>query len=675
MAHSRGNLVTALILFTLQIATPAKNNARPVYEVIHEQARMDDIRLSSAPDTLPYGNPLAGNSAQNARLHASNQQAMFNAERIRQHKAQLQRLTQGPPLIDSYMKAYHESQESHQQALEEQQATVQDVETTTPAISHQIRNRPIQNRQRTRNRDRSGIQKQEFKSRTISVEPEKRTRGVNERSRNHRSYGSVEYEQYLQSKLPLAYLTATGSDQGVTIKSNGNAGITKEQNKESSNLYTTAISSSSKYLPKAYHPVKEINALESILRKEPSDQLTEFQTLLNADQTLDNFQYPLKDPSEHQNPKSYNGAFEQIPSTYASAYSVRDHTPITEEIDDIENPKPYQNTFVIPQVTTVAPLSMVTNSYYKIEVASQTIGSAINPNKINEGLTLNQEDSIHENIGESYINYPDGIQHLAEDGTGVSAYGDENVSNKLRFKRSELDTEPFLLPVTNETITETQTPSNTTDNPVAESLRRPFHKKRNDFDIFLTPDFQIGEASDYDYDETPKRRPTPKYESFYGDDDYYEDFDNEHDEPRPISLAEQPLQNTHVSYPSGIKGSFSHRYGEFRRPSPGPVYGLPPTTSYGVPSLYEPQTFNPSPYISPVNSLVPNVLEPVYMLTQSQLRQLIGQPNLNIEHLDVYQVSKDKKKMHYRRKFRKRYPYKQRNVRNKLHKLHKLKLV
>ncbi|XP_022130060.2 uncharacterized protein LOC111003710 isoform X2 [Pieris rapae] len=434
MAHSRGNLVTALILFTLQIATPAKNNARPVYEVIHEQARMDDIRLSSAPDTLPYGNPLAGNSAQNARLHASNQQAMFNAERIRQHKAQLQRLTQGPPLIDSYMKAYHESQESHQQALEEQQATVQDVETTTPAISHQIRNRPIQNRQRTRNRDRSGIQKQEFKSRTISVEPEKRTRGVNERSRNHRSYGSVEYEQYLQSKLPLAYLTATGSDQGVTIKSNGNAGITKEQNKESSNLYTTAISSSSKYLPKAYHPVKEINALESILRKEPSDQLTEFQTLLNADQTLDNFQYPLKDPSEHQNPKSYNGAFEQIPSTYASAYSVRDHTPITEEIDDIENPKPYQNTFVIPQVTTVAPLSMVTNSYYKIEVASQTIGSAINPNKINEGLTLNQEDSIHENIGESYINYPDGIQHLAEDGTGVSAYGDENLQYAANYE-------------------------------------------------------------------------------------------------------------------------------------------------------------------------------------------------------------------------------------------------
>ncbi|XP_047509671.1 uncharacterized protein LOC125052720 isoform X2 [Pieris napi] len=435
MAHSRGNLVTALILFTLQIATPAKNNARPVYEVINEQARMDDIRLSSAPAILPYGNPLAGNSAQNARLHASNQQAMFNAERIRQHKAQLKRLTQGPPLIDSYMKAYHESQESHQQALEEQQATVQDIETTTPVTSHRIRSRPSQNRQRASNRDRSGIQKQEFKSRTISIEPEKLSRGVNERSRNHRSYSSIEYEQYLQSKLPLAYLTATGLDQGVTIKSNGNAGITKEQNIESSNLHTTAISSPSKYLPKAYQSMKEINALESILRKEPTDQLTELQTLLNADKTHDNFQYSLKDPSEYHDPKSNNDAFEQIPSTYPSAYTVKDHTPITEEIDDIENPTPYQNTFVIPQVTTIAPVSTVTKSYYKIEVGSQTFSSALSPNKINEELTLNQdEDSSHENIGDSYINYPDGIQHLAEDGTGVSAYGDENLHYAANYE-------------------------------------------------------------------------------------------------------------------------------------------------------------------------------------------------------------------------------------------------
>lgn len=683
MANSRSNLFTALILFTLQITTPAKNNASPVYEIINEKARMDDIRLSNAPAILPYGNPLAGNSAQNARLHASNQQAMFNAERIRQHRAQLQRLTQGPPLLDSYMKAYHESQESHQLALEEQQATIKEVTATTPATNMRkpIRSRISQNRQRAINRDKSGIERQELKGRTINTEPEKitKTHVVKERSRNHRSYGSVEYEQYLQSKFPLAYLAATVSDQGVNIKSNGNAGIAKEQDKET---HTTVIPSSSKYLSKTYDSLKEITALESILRKEPNEQLSEFKTLIHADKSTsqDDFEYPLKNQSELHTPEYYNKAFSQVPSTYASAYNVRDHTPITEEIDDVVNPTPYQNTFVIPQLTTLAPVPTVTNNYYKVEVASQII-NALKPNSINEELYLNQDQArSNEDISESYINYPNGVQHLSEDGTGISAYGDENVSNKLRFKRSELETEAFLLPHFNETITESASnhnsiPSNNTDKPTAEALRRPFYKKRNDFNVFVTPDFQVGEASDYDYEETPKFHTTPKYQSFYDDDEYDDDFGNEYDEPRPISLAEQPLQNTRVSYPSDSKGSFSHIYGEFRRPRPVPVYGPPPITSYGVPSVYEPQTYNQSPYIPTVNSLVSNVLEPVYLLTQSQLKQLIRQPNLNIEHLDVYQVSKEKKKVHYHRKYKKRYPYRHRNIRNKLHKLHKLKLV
>ncbi|KAI8433829.1 hypothetical protein MSG28_015790 [Choristoneura fumiferana] len=119
----------------------AKTSARPVHEVINEQARIDDKVKVSSPGHLPYGNPLAGNSQQNAKLHAQNQQAMFNAERVRQHRAQLQRWTKAPIRMDSYMKAYHESQESHQLAVEQQQAgaSVAKVASTTPKTRRQER--------------------------------------------------------------------------------------------------------------------------------------------------------------------------------------------------------------------------------------------------------------------------------------------------------------------------------------------------------------------------------------------------------------------------------------------------------------------------------------------------------------------------------------------------------
>ncbi|CAK1549129.1 unnamed protein product [Leptosia nina] len=684
MAHSRIILVTALISFTLQVTTSAKNNASPVYEVINEQSRMDDIRLSNARATLPYGNPLAGNSAQNARLYASNQQAMFNAEKIRQHKAQLQRQRQGPPIVDSYMKAYHESQESHQLALEEQQSNIKDTVSTTIAPRKPLRNR-TQNRHRISNRERSmpNNQRQELKSRPEIVEREGSIRTTSkERTRNHRSYESTEYEQYLQSKLPLAYLAGTESEQGITIKPNGNIGVAKDQEKQPTILYTSVISNNGKYLPKTS---PEIYALESILKKNPNEQLTEFKTLINSDdsqhfsmsqspETHDEFYYPLKDASNLNIPNYYNDAFAKIPTTYASAYAAKDHTPITEEVDDVENPIQYQNTFVTPQLTTDLPIeqSTVTKNYYKVEVASQSV-TGLKPSKINEELYLNQEQYP----SESYITHG-GVQHLTEDSTGVSAYGDD-VSIKLRFKRSTLDTEPFLIPASNCTNnTETSNTTSTSEIPIAEALRRPLNSKRNDFNVFLTPTFQVGEATDYDdYDDVPAVRPAPKHQPFYDDDEYYDDFSNDYGESNngPISLTEQPLQNTQIHYPVlDSRGSYSHRHRQFRRPQPE-LYGLP-SSSYGVPATYSSQTYSPHSQILPaVNNLVPNVLEPVYMLTQSQLKQLIGQPNLNIEHLDVYQVSKEKKKVHYPRKLRKRYPYRRKNVRSKLHKLHKLRLL
>ncbi|XP_038217186.1 uncharacterized protein LOC119836047 [Zerene cesonia] len=475
MARSRSiKLVTALILLALQTTTAAKTNARPVYEVINEQARMDDIRLSSGPSNLPYGNPLAGNSAHNARLHASNQQAMFNAERIRQHKAQLQRLTQGPPIIDSYMKAYHESQESHQLALEQQQAIIRDDVTTQPSIPRkQIRVRVPQNsKPRTpqstrdipaRNVQRTQIpktnQRQEFKSRTANVEAmEKliRANSVKERNRNHRSYDSVEYQQYLESKQPQTNVPNTAFEEGVTIKPNGNIGLAQEQ-KQAASILQPNVLYNGKYIPKNvqnYHAAKEINTLELLLKKNPKEQLSEFKTLVDSDRSFESDEnshapldlyYYLKDPSQTPS-NNYDQIYTEQPHTYSSDY-LNDYTPITEEIDDIENPTPYKSTYVTPQLSTEAPRiesSTLHTNYYKVEVASQTVSTDYKPSKINEELIFNGDPSYEKtHYGyqpedpEHDINESSkfkGVQHLAEDGTGVSAYGDENLHYAANYE-------------------------------------------------------------------------------------------------------------------------------------------------------------------------------------------------------------------------------------------------
>ncbi|CAG4980429.1 unnamed protein product [Colias eurytheme] len=464
MAHSRSiKLVTALILLALQITTAAKNNARPVYEVINEQARMDDIRLSSGPSNLPYGNPLAGNSAHNARLHASNQQAMFNAERIRQHKAQLQRLTQGPPIIDSYMKAYHESQDSHQLALEQQQANIKVDATTQPTIPRkQIRVRvPQTSKPRTaqsthdiptRNLQRTQIPKtnrrQEFKSRTANVDEamEKliRANTGRERSRNHRSYDSVEYQQYLESKQPHINLP-DAFEEGVTIKPNGNIGLAQDQ--EHTAIILPKALYHGKYIPKNVHnyrAAQEINALEMLLKKNPTQQLSEFKTLVDSDRSFENENSPpsdlyyfLREPTPQTPAINYEQIYTEQPHTYAS-----DYTPINEEIEN-----PYKASFVIPQLTTEAPRvesSTLHSNYYKVEVASQTVSTDYKPDKINKELIYNDDPSFEKtHYGYQPENPEDdlkessklkGVQHLTEDGTGVSAFGDDNLQYAANYE-------------------------------------------------------------------------------------------------------------------------------------------------------------------------------------------------------------------------------------------------
>ncbi|XP_045457258.1 uncharacterized protein LOC123667395 [Melitaea cinxia] len=690
--------VATILLLISQLALSAtKANARPVYEVVNEQARIDDKpKFTNNPGILPYGNPLAGNSQQNARLHASNQQAMFNAERVRQHKAQLQRWMKGPQIIDSYMKAYHESQENHQLELEEQQATLKNTPVTQPTP----RGRPL------------------------------RQRGQNKRVRNHRSYGSADYRQYVEPKrYQFVYVTPGVSyGQGVNIKPDGNVGFNHLETKESSKLYTQAIPSEApqtyakQYSLQKFNSVQEIEALNSLLSKNPTEQLTKFNALIGSDnnneeinkETPVDFYFYLKDSAQaapqNIDPTKYTSVY--IPSTLN-----QDYKPITEEIDDIEDPtkntKPIAFAQSVPPATsTFEPVTTQKNNYYKEEVASQVVsddatGSHVNYLKENGAAYLNYayqpyyKTETDAETTERYLHHnaqPTGVQHLAEDGTETSAYGEDDVSinfkvankklNKVRTKRSKLETEPFLLP--NEKTSVESTTTNSTHAPTSAALirRNPFNKNRgSDFNVFLTSDFPIGEATDYgDYYEPIKvRKPSKSYESFYEEDDYdnYDDFNSEDYDFGPSNLNSYQTYAPSSSYQKG----FTHNFKHFRRrpslSSFARVHSSPPATSYGVPFYDSSHTFSPPQAYFPPKIEYPTVsslgsfqtaIEPVYVLTQSQLKDLVGHNNLNIEHLDVYQLLKQNKdkKMYHPRKYRKRNPF--RHVKHNLVKLQKFNM-
>nr|XP_032524656.1 uncharacterized protein LOC116775780 isoform X2 [Danaus plexippus plexippus] len=712
-------LTVSILLVAFQLASSNKN-ARPVYEVINEQSRIDDrVRISSSPGLLPYGNPLAGNSIQNARLHASNQQAMFNAERIRQHKAQLQRQANLPRVVDSYMQAYHESQESHHLALERQQATINDNPTTKAPVRPQHRQKqrvqinkrvhstdPPKLMPKVTNRGQSRIQNLPKRD-TLTPGPEvtKITKedAIENRNRNYRSYGPVDYQQYLEpQKYRTVYVTpTTDNDQAVSIKDNLNV-LGHLNSKTPTKLYTEAISSDSKYgYPKHYTPtqnlksIQDIQVLNSLLTKNPVDQLTEFNALITSSAENDkkvpiDLYFYVKDPnsqslSQEQSKYAPNSNSYIIPSDL----NIKDHTPITEDVDDIGNPIEDQQYYSLQTIPTTKASEATTtkNNYYKVEVASQTITVPKQEEyNLNDptyqishyGQTYGKNDAK----SEQYLNLhsqPTGVQHLSGDGTEVSAYGDDDVSipKKLsisihiRQKRSKLDTSPFLF-----TDEKTQsTVANCSDAPTSESLIRinPLTKKRTgDFNVFLSPNFPVGEAADYnddyDYQQLNSKRSKQKLESFY-DDDYYDDFSSDYDSPRQYF----PPQSEPKGYPSRTRN--------FRRSPISQLYGNPPATSYGVPiygtSVFSTaQTFIPPKLEVPtLTNQFPNVIEPVYMLTQTQLKELVGHHNLNIEHLDVYQLLKEnraKKTPYYPRKYRKRNPF--RHLRSNLHKLNKFHL-
>ncbi|XP_061725290.1 uncharacterized protein LOC133531174 [Cydia pomonella] len=500
-------ILTLLLIIPVTISKSVKTSARPVHEIINEQSRIDEKKLTTQ-GFLPYGNPLAGNSQQNARLHAQNQQAMFNAERIRQHRAQVQRWTQAPILMDSYMKAYHESQESHQLALEQQQAKLRDAKAvaTTP--------KSRQTEQKSRRQEKRVEPKRVERIRLQSPEPTKITKAdaiIKERSRNHRSHGSLDlqYHQYLQPKRYQTVYVSPGPtyDQGVTIKPNGNVGLKHyHQATHESKLYTEAIPSTEKPIyPKQYYQMQEyqsaqdIDALKSLLKTSSKDQqLSGLNALIvsgnqnkeeeekhnNLETPIDLYFYLKDAPSPNLAQQYDHTKYAQIPH-YASAYMpepiVKDHTPITEQVDDIEDPNKHRPNLIKPYgvqpIVTPAPATQDTtttknNNYYKVEVASQTISSGLKYREpdyyVNEdsakpsyqalqyaqpqyppsqygtqyaatqyAATQDGTQSDENDQSERYLHHNaqhTGIQHLTGDGTGISAYGDDSLHYAANYE-------------------------------------------------------------------------------------------------------------------------------------------------------------------------------------------------------------------------------------------------
>lgn len=744
--------ITALLLVGLHVTTsiPAKSIARPVIEVINEQSRMDDNM--KPPGILPYVNPLAGNSKQNARLHAQNQQAMFNAERTRQHRAQLQRWTKAPQQEDSYMKAYQESQENHQLALEQLHFDDDKHVAVTkaplrPRVIYNSRHRGIISNDDNLRHDKRGIkndvrQDKRLKSDLDLVKITKEDAVLKENNRNHRSYGSVEYKQYLQPNKFQSVISLTPGptyDQGVTIKPNGNNGLTTLSESTPSpdlKLYTAAIPSETHYIyPKQYGQMQnyqsayEIDTLNSLLNKPATEQLTAFNALINSDK------YSLREPTTNSltSPidlyfymKDSNtvpkypeqSTYDQIPPTYASAYTslTKDHTPITEEIDDIEDPNKnnrLKHYGIQPVLGKQAEKSIETtttksNNYYKVEVASQTISAPYKANGINyyykeedkptyEALQYSKPTYYgHEtDSSERYLHHNAhhvGIQHLNGDGIGVSAYADGDVSisdrknrikteNNTRKARStdKIDSNPFMIPSMIAPLTESPIASRLNETAKAEPLIRTF---------LTTPNFPIGVATEYDLNDyvdtgyRPNRFNRNQKYSIYDDDEDYEEDSDEYDsdyEENPRHSRRNRFRNYAPSAAynqNDLQGSYSKKFKKFQHQSF-------PSQNFQNFASYSPQhSYNAPIHTAPVyGNPIPNhdFIEPVYMLTQTQLKNLIGDSNLNIQHYDIHQSPKNKSPespRHSRRprKHKKRYTV-PRNLGKNIGKLRKLRYL
>lgn len=772
MAHTKRYMPwSAILLLALHIsaAKSVNPNESPVYEIINEQSRIDEVVRPIAG--IPYGNPLAGNSLKNARLHAQNQQAMFNAERVRQHRAQLQRWAQMPH-VDSYMQAYHDSQEDHQLAVEQQQALGGIGLIEKKQANPQAKPVP---------KLRHNSPKPDTLKKGVRVIPDviKITKADavvrTEKIRNHRSYGSVNYQQHLQPRIQYktVYVSpAPTYDQGVTIKPNGNVGLSSQKEAQGeTKFYTEAVPSNTQYVyPKQYNQMQgyqsaqEIATLNSLLKMNPHEQLTQLNALINVGENTkesvkDDLESPvdlyfyMKDPPAQSVLQHYDQElYEKVPPTYASAYTteVKDHTPITEQIDDVENPNKDANIQAYGVQTVLAtqapeqPIETTTtksNNYYKVEVASQTISAGYKPKPkyqyYREESTkhhtqplkhyLQKEANSETDESQRYFHHNAhhvGVQHLSEDGTGVSAYDDENVSKVslddainantsvlARKRRSNLETDPFELPPNQEALTEAPIKLKVNNTlPTAEPLIRYPIKRQHKIATFVTtPNFAIGEAIDYNNFQQKRRRPqksqTKQDDYEYEDDDineYDEDFTSpDYEYPTPI-LKPSPLfsvQNRPSNYAPSIgygqnldlQGSSTNKYRKRHYPSTygsvidhtpviehtpiiehTPVINIKPT--YGVPQI--PTNYGVPIYGMPVKyGAVNNVIEPFYMLSLSQLKSLLGHQNLNIQPLDVFPVPHSKRPSHSPRKHR-RYPrYKQNNVKKHIHKLQKLHLL
>ncbi|XP_011559725.3 uncharacterized protein LOC105390172 [Plutella xylostella] len=488
-AVARTVLLSSILALTLQSTSAnsmkQKTNSRPVIEIINEQARVD-TRVTKLPGLLPYGNPLSG---QNARLHAQNQQAMFNAERVRQHRAQVQRWTNAPIKMDSYMKAYHDSQENHQIALEQQQAKAKDL--TPPAGPNKRLPRLKEPLTSVMRDEARGLKAPAITKLT------KEDAVINDKPRSHRSFGS-DHQHYLANKrFQSVYVSpAPAYDQGVTIKPNGNVGISQfnSQIKAPSKLYTSVVPSDTKYVyPKihqqmqGYKSSQDMDALSSLLKKAPSDQLSQLSALIQSskeqsDVPIDLYFYtkdhnkinPVQTVNDFYDTTKYNAL------SYAGAYipEHKDHTPITEEIDDVADPnqlnklKTYGLQKQLQEAMNNRPdmfhpenletTTMKSNNYYKVEVASQTITSGVTGYKplfnhvhpqyyASEDITptyetlqyphptvyAQKEPKQHGDQSEMYLHHNaqhKGVQHLTGDGTGVSAYGDENLHYAANYE-------------------------------------------------------------------------------------------------------------------------------------------------------------------------------------------------------------------------------------------------
>ncbi|XP_041986125.1 uncharacterized protein LOC121738241 [Aricia agestis] len=481
--------ILLLTLLTPNLSSSAKNQASPVYEVVNEQARSDDrIRISSNSG-LPYGNPLAGN--QNARLHFNNQQAMFNAERMRQLAAQLQRQSRGPKLIDSYMQAYHESQDNHQLALEQQQANIQKDKvknreeyirvnpqretkdrdeyvreytrkTENPQSTYGLKTRTESRKtQRTEPIRESARKTQRSEVRELSrrTRPEMmritKADAKDVRYRNHRSYGSVDYyQQYLEpQRYKTVYLSPGPTyDQGVTIKPNGNLGVAQETKTK---LLTEAIPSEIKYVyPKQYHQMQDYKSIQEIQANSllKNQEIPDYSLSDTNEAPLDYYFY-LKDPTQllPQNYDQYRYA--QLANTYhTTPLPATDYKPITEDVDDIEDPNAKN-----PQAFTPLPPSIPTvptkDVSVKVVPSLSTIPVNYKPQEqthiytFDEGIKQEEtpvaqavhyyqpyyEDReekkkyLHTNVDST------GVQHLTEDGS-VSAYGNDDLHYAANYE-------------------------------------------------------------------------------------------------------------------------------------------------------------------------------------------------------------------------------------------------